>query len=116
MSLPRTNAVVLGAALLLFGAGGPWLYTHLRSLPGTGALAARSTQRIVTLAVDGAERGAAADAVEAALKAVPGVTAAEVRPAQSRAYVVCTRDVADSALVAAVRASGPGRGARIVQQ
>ncbi len=107
-------ALVAGAAALL--GGGAWLAAHLRSLPGAATLAARSNQRIVVLEARGTEPPEVAAAVAAAVRGVPGVTAAEVRPVQARIYVVCEASVPDSALVAAVRATGSGRDARVVLQ
>lgn len=110
------NRVALAAGALALLAGGAWLVSHVRSLPGAASLAARSNQRIVVLEARGTEPRGVATAVAAAIRGVPGVTAAEVRPAQARIYVVCEASVPDSVLVAAVRAAGPGRDARVVPQ
>lgn len=106
MRLQRSNLVALVAALVVFGVGGPWLFAHLRSLPGAAPLAARADQRIATLEVSGLADAALRDRVAAALRATPGVTTAELRPAQDRAYVVCAKSLSDSALVAVVTGAG----------
>ena len=108
------NVVLLVAAVLALALGGPWLVQHLRSLPSGGALAARSGERIVTLAIDGMTCAGCEAKIRDRLQAVPGVSAAEVRHPQARAYVVCARDVADSTLVAAVSRGGSGYRADIV--
>lgn len=112
MRLQRTNVLALLAAIVVFGAGGPWLASHLRSLPGAAPLAARADQRIATLEVLGLADDAVRTRVADALRQTPGVTAAELRPQQDRAYVVCAKSVADSALVAVV--TGAGAQARAV--
>ncbi len=102
------NALALVAGVLLLAGGGPWLARELASLPRHGALAARAHQRVVVLDVGGMHCPGCAAAIRKELEAVPGVSAAEVRLAQSKAYVVCERSLADTALTAAVRRAGPG--------
>jgi copper chaperone CopZ len=88
--------------------GGPWIVRQIRSLPRPVALAARADQRIVTLDVGGMTCAGCAGKVMEELQAVKGVSTAEVRLAQRRAYVVCDRSVPDTALTAAVGRAGPG--------
>jgi copper chaperone CopZ len=57
-----------------------------------------------------------AAAVKAQIGMVEGVSTVDVRLEQDRAYVVCARDLPDSALVAAVEGSGPAFIARVVQK
>lgn len=102
----RWNLVALVAGLLAVAAGGPWLASQVRSLPGAGHLAARADQRVATLEAHGLTGPGDARAVREALLATAGVTAAEVRPQQHRAYVVCAKSLPDSALVGAVRRAG----------
>jgi len=99
-------ALVLG--VLLLGVGGPWLLREMRTLPRPIALAARADNRIVTLDVGGMTCQGCASAVLAQLNGVNGVTAADVRVREKRAYVVCEKGVADSTLTAAVERAGPG--------
>ena len=110
------NAVALAVGAIALTVGGPWLIRELRTLPRAQELAARSDQRIVTLEVGGMTCGGCAAVVEAKVRAVAGVSAAEVRFRQRRAYVVCDRAVADSALTAAVARAGPGFLAAVVQK
>jgi hypothetical protein len=107
MTPRQLNAVLIAATLLLLAVGGPWLWSHLKTLPGAGTLSARSNQRIVSLEVTGVTTAAAESLVQASLAATPGLRTCEVRRAQSRAYVVCDANVADSTLIGAVRAAGP---------
>lgn len=102
------NGVALAAGVLILGIGGPWLVRELRSLPDATVLAARSGQRIVTLEVGGMTCGGCAASVQTRLASVPGVSTAEVRWQQRRAYVVCEKSVADTTLTAAVDRAGPG--------
>jgi copper chaperone CopZ len=99
-------AIVVGVVALAIG--GPWLFGQIRSLPKATALAARADQRIVTLEVGGMTCQGCAASVQSKLVAVPGVASAAVRFAQRRAYFVCEKDVADTALVAALHRAGPG--------
>ena len=100
-------------AVLLLAVGGPWLVRELRSLPHPVKLAARGDERIVTLEVGGMTCKACAGAVKTQLAAVPGVSAADVRVTERRAYVVCDPAVADTALTAAVRRAGGGFAASV---
>jgi copper chaperone CopZ len=106
------NSVLNGVALAVFvlglAVGGPWLFRELRSLPGTSALAARSDQRIVTLEVGGMTCSGCAANIQSQIAEIPGVSTVEVRWQQKRAYVVCEKDVADTALTAAIDRAGPG--------
>jgi len=106
------NSVLNGVALAVFvlglAIGGPWLVRELRSLPGKGALAARSDQRIVTLEVGGMTCAGCAANIQSQLAEVPGVSTVEVRLQQKRAYVVCEKDVADTTLTGVVDRAGPG--------
>lgn len=108
MKTSLINSVALVAGVLLLAAGGPWLARELRSLPRPHALAARSGERIVTLDVAGMTCSGCASKVREELSSVQGVSTAEVRLAQRRAYVVCDRALADSALTGAVGRAGPG--------
>ncbi|HTO90674.1 MAG TPA: heavy metal-associated domain-containing protein [Candidatus Sulfotelmatobacter sp.] len=102
------NILALVLAVLLLGAGGPWLMRELRTLPRPINLAARADSRIVTLEVGGMTCQGCASAVMAQLNEVHGVRAADVRVREKRAYVVCDPGVADTALTAAVQRAGPG--------
>jgi copper chaperone CopZ len=108
MSAERWNAIALVAFVLAAGIGGPWLVREVRSLPRGTALAARADQRIVTLEVGGMTCQGCAGVVKGGLASTPGVAAVEVRLAQRRAYVVCDRAVADTALTGAIARAGPG--------
>ena len=108
MQRPFLGSLALVAAIVLIAGGGPWLVRELRTLPKPGALAARADQRIVALEVGGMTCAGCSAKVKGELTAIPGVSTAEVRYAQRRAYVVCDKTVADSALTGAVRRAGPG--------
>jgi copper chaperone CopZ len=110
----RWNAIALVVGVLALGVGAPWLVREVRSLPRGTALAARADQRIVTLEVGGMTCNGCAGVVKGGLAAMPGVAAVEVRLAQRRAYVVCERAVADTALTGAVERAGPGFLAAVV--
>jgi len=101
------NAAALVMVLLVLAVGGPLLVQQLRSLPRR-ALAARAGERIVTLDVAGMSCSGCASAVQSSIAGVAGVSTVAVRFPQRRAYVVCDRAVADTALVAAVHRAGPG--------
>lgn len=116
MKLSTWNTIPLVAGLLLVGAGGPWIAGQMRSLPGQGSLAARSNERIVTLEVGGMTCTSCVAAVEGKLGELPGVSTAEVRLQQERAYVVCDRSVPDSALVNSIHRAGPGFLATVVSR
>jgi copper chaperone CopZ len=108
MKTSLINSMALVFGVLLLAAGGPWLARELRSLPRPHALAARSGERIVTLDVAGMTCSGCASKVREELVAVPGVSTAEVRLGQRRAFVVCDRSLADSVLTGAVGRAGPG--------
>jgi copper chaperone CopZ len=116
MNRPRPNliAALVGLALLVVFA--PWLAGQLRSLPGARPLAARSGERVVTIAVSGMTCNACVARIHDQLATTPGVSACEVRLRQERAYVVCAPQLADSALVQAVQRAGPGYLAAVVKQ
>ena len=113
--MTRANLVAIVAGALVLAAGGPWLYGQLRSLPAGGHLGARSDQRIVTLEVTGMTCTACEAQIEGSLATVKGVSTAEARHQQNRAYVVCDRSVADSTLLNAVASAGRFHG-QIVQK
>ena len=108
------NTVVLVVGVLAAAVLGPWLWREVRDLPGRRALAARANERIVTLDVGGMTCAGCAAKVQGELAAVPGVSAVQVRLGQDRAYVVCARSLADSALVSAVSRAGPNFGASVL--
>ena len=112
----KIDRAVLGAAALLAVFGGPWFVHQIRTLPQASHLAARAGQRIVTLEVSGMRSDSCERAIASELSAVAGVTAAEVRLAMARAYVVAAHDVADTSLVAAVARAGPGYRALVVNK
>jgi copper chaperone CopZ len=101
------NGAAIAVAILLLAIGGPWLVRELRTLPSHQKLAARSSERIVTLEISGMTCSGCAATVKGSLAAVPGVSAAEVRLHQDRAIVVCSRSVSDSALIGAIENAGP---------
>ncbi len=104
--------VVLAVALVV--AIGPWVVHELRTLPGAKPLAERSSQRIVTLEVNGMTCAACEASIRAELETTDGVKTCEVRRGQKRAYVVVDAATADSALVAAVGRAGKGFWAQVV--
>lgn len=108
MNREALNAIAVVIGVVTLAVGGPWLARELRDLPGRQALAARSGERIVTLEVGGMTCANCAAKLQSELSAVPGVSAAQVRHGQERAYVVCAPAVADSALIGAVHRAGPG--------
>ncbi len=101
------NIAALVAGVLVLAVGGPLLVGQVRSLPPR-TLTARADQRVVTLEVGGMTCSGCTKAVQASLAQVRGVSTVTVRLQQRRAYVVCDRALADSALVAAVHRAGPG--------
>ena len=105
---PMIAGVLAAIAVIVLAVGGPWIVRQVRTLPRPVELAARSDQRIVTLDVGGMTCAGCAAKVTQELTAVKGVSNAEVRLAQRRAYVVCDRAVPDTALTAAVGRAGPG--------
>ena len=108
------SGAAIAAAVFAFAAFGPWLAREVASLPRPGALAARSSQRVVTLEIGGMTCEGCAKTVRAQIAGLHGVSAVEVRLRQKRAYVVCDRAVADTALVAAVERPGPAYRAAVV--
>lgn len=108
MSRDLLNVVAVVAAVLVLAVGGPWIAREVRSLARAAPLAARADQRISTLEVSGMTCTGCAATIEKRLVAVPGVSEAVVRFSTRRAHVVCARDLADTALVAAVERAGPG--------
>ncbi len=102
------NSLALAVGVLLLAAGTPWMLHELRTLPGRGALVARADQRVVTLEVGGMTCAGCAARIQTELQSVAGVSAAEVRLGQRRAFVVCARAVADTTLIGAVSRAGPG--------
>ena len=105
---PLAAGMIAAAIVVALAIGGPWAVRQVRSLPRPVELAARSDQRIVTLEIGGMTCAGCAGKVTEQLQAVKGVSTAEVRLAQRRAYVVCDRAVPDTALTAAVGRAGPG--------
>jgi copper chaperone CopZ len=112
----RWNLVLAAAALLVLAVGVPLLAGQLRDLGGASSLAARADQRIVTLEVGGMHCTGCEGLIRAQLVQIPGVTEAEVRWPQRRAYVVTERAVPDTALLNAVHRAGPGYLATVVQR
>ena len=108
------NGAALAVGILLLAAGGPWLVRQIASLPRPAALAARASQRAITLEIGGMTCEGCAKSVTAQIASVPGVSAVEVRLDQRRAYVVCEAGVTDTALVAAVEGPGPAYRAAVV--
>ncbi len=108
------NAAALVVGVIALAVGGPLLLRELRDLPGRHALAARAGERVVTLEVGGMTCAGCAAKVRGELASVNGVSAVAVHLKQDRAYVVCARVVADSALVSAVSRAGPGFLASVV--
>ncbi len=110
----KLDRVVLIASLLLAGIGGPWFYRQMRSLPQAHHLAARADQRIVTIEVGGMMCESCEKGIAGELALIDGVHASEVRHGMKRAYVVVSRDVPDSTLVAAIEQAGDEFTARVV--
>jgi copper chaperone CopZ len=105
LPLGRWPLVALAVLALV---GLPWLARQVRSLPQSRTLAARSSQKVVTLEVGGMTCGLCAAKVQGGLATLRGVVTVEVRLPEHRAYVVCDRSVADTALTAAVARAGSG--------
>jgi len=116
MDRPFLNIAGIVVAVLVLAVGGPLLVRELRSLPDTNALADRSGEKIVTLEVGGMTCEGCAGTIQSKIAAMDGVSAVDVRLEQDRAYVVCDRAIADSALVATVEGAGPAFIARVVQK
>jgi copper chaperone CopZ len=108
------SGAAIAVAVLALADFGPWLAREVASLPRPGALAARASQRIVTLEIGGMTCAGCARTVRTQIAAVHGVSAVEVRLRQKRAYVVCDRAVADTALVGAVERPGAAFQAAVV--
>jgi copper chaperone CopZ len=108
------NTVPWIAAVVLVGLGAPWLAAQMRDLPERGSLAGRSGERVVTLEVGGMTCESCVATVQGRLVEVPGVSAAEVRLAQERAYVVCAPSLPDSVLIDTIHRAGPGFLATVV--
>ena len=115
MSRDPLRIVVAVAAVLLLAAGGSWLVDHvrrpaLRTGSRTPPAAVAADARLVTLEVSGMTCANCASRVTSRLEATAGVRTCGVDPAAKRAWVVCGRDVADTALVAAVERAGARAG------
>lgn len=102
------------AGVLALAVALPWLTRELGSLRLGSAPEAHAGERRVTLEIDGMSCRGCAARVEQRLKAVPGVVAAQVRHRSGKAFVVCRRELSESALTQAVSAAGAGFTARIV--
>ena len=102
------NVVALVTGVLVLAVAGPLIVHQIRSLPRQ-MLAARGQERAVTLEVGGMTCSGCASSVKASLAQVPGVSTVSVQLQQRRAYILCDRSVADTALVAAVHRAGPWR-------
>jgi len=102
------NTFALVVVVMAFAVLGPWLWREVRELPGRRALAARAGEHVVTLEVGGMTCSGCAAKVQGELATVRGVSAAQVRLREGRAYGLCARDVADSTLLTAVTRAGPG--------
>jgi copper chaperone CopZ len=102
-----TSAALVATVVTVVIAGPP-LVRELRTLPSRHALAARSSQRIVTLDVGGMTCAMCSAKIQSELSSVPGVAAVDVHLAQQQAVVVCSKSVPDSALVGAIARAGPG--------
>lgn len=96
------------AAVVALGALGPGLVREIGTLPRARVLAARADQRVVMLEIGGMTCSGCAAKVKSELVALSGVSTAEVRLGQQRAYVVCEKSLPDSLLTAAVHHAGPG--------
>ena len=108
MSRELWSGVGLAGAVLVLAVGGPWLVHEVRTLPRPSVLAARADQRVVTLDVGGMTCVGCTAKVKSELTALPGVATVDVRLAQHQAYVVCSKDVSDSSITAAIHRAGPG--------
>jgi copper chaperone CopZ len=103
------------AAVLLLAAGGSWLVDRvrqpaLRAGPRVLPASVPADARLVTLEVSGLTCANCASRVTSRLAATTGVRSCSVDPAAKRAWVVCDRAVADTALVAAVARAGSRAG------
>ena len=117
MSRDPLKIVLAVAAVLLLAAGGSWLVDHvrrpaLRAGVRPVAAAVPADARLVTLEVSGMMCANCASRVTSELAATAGVRSCDVDPTAKRAWVICDRGIADTALVSAVvRAGQDGRGA-----
>ena len=102
------TGLCLAAAVIVLAATAPWLTRGLRSLEAPAPWSARQHQRVVTLEVGGMTCSGCAAKIQTTLSGMDGVAKVEVRLSEHRAYVVCERGVADSALTGAVGRAGPG--------
>lgn len=102
------TGLCLAAAVIVLAATAPWLMRELAALQAPAQWSARQHQRVVTLEVGGMTCSGCAAKIQTALAAMEGVAKVEVRLPERRAYVVCERTVADSALTGAVGRAGPG--------
>jgi Cu+-exporting ATPase len=100
------SGIGVAAAVVALAILGPALARELASLPRASRPAASADARVVTLEVGGMTCKGCAARVREELESVPGVSGVEVRLADRRATIVCTRSVADSALVSAVHRAG----------
>lgn len=114
MNRNAANIVFVVLAVALLAGIAPWVIHEMRTLPGAKPLANRSSQRIVTLEVNGMTCVACEASIRAELESTPGVATCEVRRGQKRAYVVVEAKTADSTLVASVRRAGAGFWAQVV--
>ena len=114
MNCNPANALFGILAVALLAGIGAWVIHEMRTLPGAKPLANRSSQRIVTLEVNGMTCPACEASIRAELEQTPGVATCEVRRGQQRAYVVCDANTADTTLVTAVRRAGGGFWAQVV--
>jgi copper chaperone CopZ len=115
MSRDPLKIVLAVAAVLLLAAGGSWLVDHvrqpsLRAGPRVRPGSVPVNARLVTLEVSGLTCANCASRVTTQLEATAGVRSCGVDPAAERAWVVCDRAVADTALVAAVVRAGSRAG------
>jgi len=108
------NIAGIVVAVLVLAVGGPLLVRELRTLPDPRALAGRAGEKIVTLEVGGMTCEGCAGTIRSQIASLEGVSTVDVRLEQDRAYVVCDRDLPDSALVATVEGAGPAFIARVV--
>lgn len=115
MSRDLLKIVVAVAAVLLLAAGGSWLVDRVRRPALRASHRVRPSSvpanaRLVTLEVSGLTCANCASRVTTQLEATTGVRSCDVDPAAKRAWVVCDRAVADTALVAAVARAGSRAG------
>lgn len=109
---PLTIALAI-AAVLLLALGGARLVEHARAprmTPAAAPAVAPPGARLVTLEVSGMTCAKCASRITNTLLATAGVRSCGVDPPAGRAWVLCDRNVADTALVSAVVRSGAGAG------